>query len=170
MSSSPSGMHRRLSASDVEELRDLLRVCWVDTYTGILPDSVINTAIKEWQSKESLLRGLENPIAYYAGYLVDGVLVGMVSAGKIAPDTMKIFQLYVRPGHQRKGIGNELMDGAINHFASDPVRRVVLEVEKENQKGVSFYRKYGFAYPREMVIEVGGNEIPCLVGELSLRK
>jgi ribosomal protein S18 acetylase RimI-like enzyme len=165
---STSGLHRRLSPSDVEELRDLLRICWIDTYTVILPESVINTAIKQWQSKESLLRGLENPRAYYAGVIVDGVLVGMVSAGKIAPDTVKIFQLYVRPGHQRKGIGKELMDGAIRHFASDAVRKVVLDVEKGNRKGVSFYKKYGFAYPSEAVIKVGGDEIPCLVGELVL--
>jgi len=165
---STSGLHRRLSPSDVEELRDLLRTCWIDTYTGLLPESVINTAIREWQSKESLLRGLENPQAYYAGYVVDGVLAGMVSAGKISPDTVKIFQLYVRPGNQRKGIGKELMDGAIRHFASDAVRKVVLDVEKGNRKGVSFYKKYGFAYPREAVIKVGGDEIPCLVGELVL--
>jgi len=152
----------------VEELRELLRICWIDTYTGILPDSAIGTAIKEWQSKEALLRGMENPRGYYAGYLVGGVLVGMVSAGKIAPETMKIFQLYVRPGHQRRGIGNELMDGAIGHFASDAVRKVVLEVEEGNQKGVSFYRKYGFAYPGKTVIKIDGNEIPCLVGELYL--
>jgi len=168
MSSSPSGLHRRLSAGDVEELRGLLRTCWIDTYTGILPESVINTAISEWQSEVSLLRGLENPRAYYAGYVVEGFLVGMVSAGKIAPGTVKIFQLYVRPGHQRKGIGKALMDGAIRHFASDAVRKVVLDVEKGNQKGVSFYKKYGFEYPSETVIKVGGEEISCLVGELLL--
>jgi ribosomal protein S18 acetylase RimI-like enzyme len=163
-----SGPIRRLSPSDVEELRGLLRTCWIDTYTGILPESVINTAIKEWQSKENLLRGLENPRAYYAGYIIDGVLAGMVSAGKTASDTVKIFQLYVRPGHQRNGIGRALMDGAIKHFSSDAVRKVVLEVEKANQKGVSFYKKYGFAYPSEAVVKVGGNEILCLVGELVL--
>ena len=163
-----SGLHRRLLAGDVEELRDLLRICWIDTYTGVLSESVISTAIREWQSRENLLRGLENPRAYYAGYVLDGVLAGMVSAGKIAPDTVKIFQLYVRPGNQRKGIGKELMDGAIRHFASDSVRKVVLDVEKGNRKGVSFYTKYGFQYPGEAAIKVGGDEIPCLIGELLL--
>jgi len=165
---STSGLRKRLSHSDVEELRDLLRICWIDTYTGVLPESVINTAIKDWQSRETLLRGLENPRAYYAGYVEDEKLVGMVSAGKIAPETAKIFQLYVRPGNQRKGIGNALVDGAIEHFASDDVRKVVLEVEKGNQKGISFYKKYGFAYPRETVIRVDEDEIQCLVGELTL--
>jgi len=168
MPPSISGIHRRLSPGDVEELRELLRICWIDTYTGILAGSVIDTAIQEWQSKKSLLGGLVNPRGYYAGYFVGGVLVGMVSAGKIAPDAVKIFQLYVRPGNQRKGIGKALMDGAVKHFASDAVRKVVLDVEKGNQKGVSFYRKYGFEYPSETVIRVGGDEIPCLVGELLL--
>ena len=168
MPPSISGIHRRLSPGDVEELRELLRICWIDTYTGILAGSVIDTAIQEWQSKKSLLGGLVNPRGYYAGYFVGGVLVGMVSAGKIAPDAVKIFQLYVRPGHQRKGIGRALMDGAIKHFSSDAVRRVILEVEKGNKKGVSFYKKYGFAYPSETATKVGGDEIPCLVGELLL--
>jgi len=48
------------------------------------------------------------------------------------------------------------MDGAIKHFASDAVRKVVLDVEKGNQKGVSFYRKYGFEYPSEAVVKVDG--------------
>jgi ribosomal protein S18 acetylase RimI-like enzyme len=165
---STSGLHKRLSSSDVKELRDLLRMCWIDTYTGILPESVISTAIREWQSEENLLRGLENQRAYYAGYEEEGELVVMVSAGMVAPDTVKIFQLYVRPGHQRKGIGRTLIKSAIDHFASNAVRKVVLEVEKGNEKGVSFYKKYGFVYPRETVIKVGGSEIPCLVGELVL--
>ncbi len=162
------GLHRRLSVDDVEELRELLRVCWIDTYTGILPDATIGTAIKEWQSRENLLRGLENPRGYYAGYFEDGILVGMVSAGMTGPDTLKIFQLYVRPGHQRKGIGKELMDRAIGNFASGAVKKATLEVEKENRKGVSFYQKYGFAFLSETVVKVGADEILCLVGELSL--
>ncbi len=165
---SRSELHRRLSVSDVEELRELLRICWLDTYTGILPESAIRTAISVWQSKESLLRELQNPRGYYAGHFVDRILVGMVSAGKITPDTLKIFQLYVHPGHQRKGVGKRLMDAAINHFSTDPLRKVVLEVEEGNQKGISFYRKYGFAYPSKTVTKVDGNEIPCLIGELLL--
>src|SRR5260370_40990631 len=104
MSSSPPGLHRRLSAGDVEDLRDLLRICWIDTYTGILPEPVIDTAIQEWQSKKSLLGGILNPRGYYAGCFVGGGLVGMVSAGRIARETVKICQLSVHPGRQREGV------------------------------------------------------------------
>jgi hypothetical protein len=96
---------RRLVASDVGDLRDLLRTCWLDTYTGLLPDSVIQTVIAVWHSKENLFTGLRNPRAFYSGYFEDGKLVGMVSAGKIDENTLRVFQLYVLPPHQRKGIG-----------------------------------------------------------------
>ncbi len=55
-------------------------------------------------------------------------MVGMVSAGKIAPDTVKIFQLYVHLGHQRKGVGKRLMDGAINHFDGNKIPCLIGEL------------------------------------------
>ena len=157
---------RLLVASDAEKLRRLLRTCWLDTYKGILPDSVIQTAITVWQSKESLLRGLRNPQAFYSGCFEDRKLVGMVSAGKIDEGTVKIFQLYVLPSHQRRGIGSRLMDAAIRRFRG--AGKVVLEVEDGNQKGISFYSKYGFTYEGRTVVKIGGEEIPCLLGELRL--
>ncbi len=157
---------RHLVTGDVEKLRQLLRACWLDTYTGILPDSVIQTALTVWQGKESVLRGLQNPQAFYSGYFEDEELVGMVSAGKIDANTVKIFQLYVLPSHQRKGIGSKLMDAAIKHF--EGAGKVVLEVEDGNQKGISFYSKYGFTYASKTVVKIGGEEIPCLLGELHL--
>src|SRR5438445_2071330 len=107
---------RLLVAGDAEKLARLLRTCWLDTYKGILLDSVIQTAITVWQSKESLLRGLRNPRAFYSGCFEDGKLVGMVSAGKIDEGTVKIFQLYVLPSHQSRGICSRLMVAVIRRF------------------------------------------------------
>ncbi len=153
---------RLLGTDDLEELRQLLRTCWLDTYTGLLSDSVIQTAITVWQSEETILRGLRNPRAFYSGCFEDGKLVGMVSAGKTDENAVRIFQLYVLPSHQRKGIGSKLMDVAIKQFGA---RKVVLEVEEGNEKGIAFYSKYGFRYPRKTTVKIEGEEIPCLVGE-----
>src|SRR3989442_13237761 len=126
---------------DAEKLRQVMRTCWLDTYKGILPDSVIQTAITVWQSKESLLRGLRNPQAFYSGCFENGKLVGMVSAGKIDEGTVKIFQLYVLPSHQRRGIGSRLMVAAIKRF--NGAGKAVLEVEDGNQSGISCSSKSG---------------------------
>lgn len=158
----------RLGLGDVEALRELLRICWLDTYSGILAEEVIQAAIHEWHGKENLMRGIKNPRAYYAGYRQRGALLGMVSAGMTDVTTLRIFQLYVHPNHQRKGIGHKLMDAAFYHFAEAKV--AVLDVEEGNPKGTAFYRRYGFTYPRKTIVKVGDHEIPCLVGELHLPK
>src|SRR5438093_7738901 len=132
---------RFLVASDAEKLRRLLRTCWLDTYKGILPDSVIQTAITVWQSKESLLRGLQNPQAFYSGCFEDGKLVGMVSAGKIDEGTVKIFQLYVLPSHQRRGSGSTHMDAAMRRLSC--AGKGVLEVQDGNKKRIHITAKYG---------------------------
>ena len=155
---------RDLGVDDVEELRELLRTCWLDTYTGILPASVINTALEVWHSKENLTRGLQNARRYFVGSFERSELIGMASAAKVDEDTLQVYQLYVLPSQQRKGLGTKLMDACISHFGNP--RRITLEVEEGNQKGIAFYRKYGFAYPSKRVVTVGDKEIPCLVGEL----
>lgn len=158
----------RLGMDALEPLRELLRICWTDTYTGILPDDVIRTAIETWQSKDVITSGLSNPNAYYAGYSEDGALLGMVAARMVDDSTLRIAQLYVHPEHQRKGIGRELMDAAVGHF--DKAETVTLEVEEANPKGIAFYRKYGFDYRGKAIVKVGTYEIPCLAGVLRLTR
>ena len=92
-------------------------------------------------------------------------MVGMVSAGRTDENTIKVYQLYVMPTYQRRGIGSKLMNAAIEYFGAE---KVVLEVEEGNKKGVSFYSKFGFTYPGKTVVKVGDEEIPCLSGELQL--
>lgn len=156
----------RLQTGHVDALRELLRICWLDTYTGILSNDLIRVAAERWHSRESLLRGLSNPRAYYGGLFEAGALRGMVAAAMADDITLGISQLYVHPSQQRKGVGRRLMDAAIDHFPG--ATKVVLEVEEENSKGVAFYKKYGFSYPRKTTLEVGDFEIPCLVGEMEI--
>jgi ribosomal protein S18 acetylase RimI-like enzyme len=158
----------RLGVDALEPLRELLRICWTDTYTGVLPDSIIRTVIETWQSKDAISSGLSNPNTYYAGYFEDRTLRGMVAARMVDDRTMRIAQLYVHPAHQRKGIGRKLMDASVRHF--DKATAVTLDVEEGNPKGVAFYRKYGFDYPRKTIVKVGMYEIPCLVGMLRLTR
>jgi ribosomal protein S18 acetylase RimI-like enzyme len=158
----------RLGVDDVKALRELLRACWLDTYAGILPDPLIRAATEGWHSRENLMRGVSNPSAYYGGYFEEGALRGMVSAAMVDSTTLKIFQLYVHPAHQRRGVGWKLMGAAVEHF--EKAESATLEVEEKNPKGVAFYKKYGFHYPRRTMVKMGEYDIPCLVGEMRLTR
>ena len=43
------------------------------------------------------------------------------------------------------GIGKALMDTLVSHLRKNKVPGLMLGVDPENEKGVSFYRKYGFS-------------------------
>jgi ribosomal protein S18 acetylase RimI-like enzyme len=154
----------RLNENDAEEIHELLRVTWADTYHGILSDSLIGTASSVWHSAETLRRQMRNKEILFAGYGEDGNLLGMVRAAMVDGDTMRIFQLYVLPTSQRSGIGTKLMDHSIAHFPG--ARKFILDVAKGNEKGLSFYRRYGFVFRSETSMRVGEEEIKNLEGIL----
>jgi ribosomal protein S18 acetylase RimI-like enzyme len=55
---------------------------------------------------------------------------------------LEIARLYVLPAFQRQGIGKQLIEAS--YRALPQARRARLEVEEQNPKGRSFYRKLGF--------------------------
>lgn len=50
----------------------------------------------------------------------------------------------ILPRYQRMGIGHMLMDELIARLKEKGSRGLMLLVDPDNTKGVSFYRKYGF--------------------------
>ena len=156
----------RLDEGDAEEVHEVLRVTWADTYNGILSDAVINAASSVWHSAETLRRQMKNRDILFAGYLEEGKLRGIARAAKAEGDTVKVFQLYVLPSDQRRGIGSQLMRYVQGWFPD--ARKFTISVAPANQKGVSFYRKLGFRFVGETILNVGVGEIRELEGVLEL--
>jgi ribosomal protein S18 acetylase RimI-like enzyme len=157
----------QLTEEDADQVHELLRISWRDTHQGLLPEEIIITAETVWHSADTLRRQMRNRDVLFAGFKAgDGELLGVVRAAMF-DDAVKIFQLYVLPSHQRRGIGRELMDYAVSNFPQ--CKKLTLEVAEGNIKGISFYKKYGFTFPRKTVMKVGDNEIHNLEGELLLR-
>ena len=154
----------RLSEDDAEEVHELLKATWADTYQGILADSIISTAHTVWHSAETLRRQMRNKDILFAGYKEHGRLLGMARAARVDGDTVRILQLYVLSSHQRVGIGTKLMDHSVAHFPG--ARKFILDVAKGNEKGISFYRRYGFVFLTETTMKVGEEEIRNLEGVL----
>lgn len=46
--------------------------------------------------------------------------------------------------YQRQGLGHKLMDALMNHLKEKGTRAVMLGVGADNEKGINFYKKYGF--------------------------
>ena len=68
-------------------------------------------------------------------------------------DAAVLNELYVAPDHRGTGVADELMDAAVA-FASEqelPLDRLVLDVDRENDRAKAFYDRHGFEGWGEMV-------------------
>lgn len=55
----------------------------------------------------------------------------------------------ILPGYQRKGIGHRLLDALAEKLREEQIGGVFLTVGKENEKGIRFYKNYGFEILKE---------------------
>ena len=128
---------------DVREIKQVLSETWIDTYGPFLPVEVIQKVTSLWHSPETLATEIENErVFFHVAKDEHGSIVGLLTAGRPSDDIVIIGRLYVLPGHQRQGIGGKLLEACITAFPG--ARRLRLEVEAQNVKGMAFYRKQGF--------------------------
>ncbi|HLY13754.1 MAG TPA: GNAT family N-acetyltransferase [Candidatus Limnocylindrales bacterium] len=76
---------------------------------------------------------------------VRGSLVGLVAAYIDAGDrTAFITTVSVDPTHQRQGIASRLLSECMAYVQEHCVARVLLEVDRENERAIAFYTDAGF--------------------------
>ncbi len=153
---------------EVQEIKRVLSDTWTDTYGPILPAEAIQKVTTGWHSQERLAAEIENSRAFFhVAKSEDGALVGLVTAGRPSGDTIHIGRLYVLPGHQRRGIGRQLLDACIAAFPE--ARSLRLEVEAQNGKGMAFYRKQGFRESSRKEEKLEGVSMTVVAMEKELR-
>ena len=68
-------------------------------------------------------------------------------------DAAVLNEVFVRPEYRGTGVADELMDAAVS-LAEDqdlPLDRLVLDVDRENDRAQAFYERHGFEHWGEMV-------------------
>jgi len=76
----------------------------------------------------------------FFGYEEQGILLGVVGHQPVKDVTL-VRHLYVLPGHQRKGIGGELLDQVMRMATTS---RVFVGTWEAAEWAVRFYEKHGF--------------------------
>lgn len=86
-----------------------------------------------------------NPYAYYFILEIDGVLGGYIGTW-IEEEHSEIINFLVLKEYQGNGFGSMMLEFVIELVKSVGVPQISLEVRKSNEKAISLYEKYGFAY------------------------
>lgn len=115
---------------------------WHDTYDSLIGTEKVAEITSKWHAVEVLARQLEAEDSSFLVAEVDGRIVGHAMVRIAEPAALVLARLYVLPAYQRRSIGAQLLTIAIERHL--PAKRVRLDVEAENSKGLSFYRKHDF--------------------------
>jgi ribosomal protein S18 acetylase RimI-like enzyme len=153
---------QRASPQDAPTIRDVLRETWHDTYASLLSKTAIETITSQLHAPALLAEQIEDPDIYFAIARDAGVVVGVVTARK-QNDAIIVGRLYVRPHHQRRGIGRQLLESCYPVFTD--ARKVTLTVEADNRKGVAFYAKQGFREVARRSDEIAGTRLENVIME-----
>ncbi|MEF2072391.1 GNAT family N-acetyltransferase [Consotaella aegiceratis] len=133
---------RPATPDDLEAVRSLLRETWHATYDAIYGAETVERLTGEWHSIEAMKGRLARPRASFLLAEDESGLAGMAFAALEEEGILTLYQLYVRPDAQRRGIGSRLLRAV--HQAFGGHSRVRVEVEPANRGAVRFYEKHGF--------------------------
>ena len=154
---------RRAVTGDVAGIRAVLAATWRDTYAQFMSEATIAKVTAEWHSPSRLEAEVTRPSTYTGvATSTSNEVVGMISAHS-QDEVLFVARVYVLPEFQRRGIGERLMNEACRIFPE--ARRLHLEVEEQNPKGRSFYRKLGFREVETRAEEVAGTRLNVVVME-----
>jgi ribosomal protein S18 acetylase RimI-like enzyme len=84
---------------------------------------------------------------------LDGYLFLLPERFAFVWDAAVLNEVYVRPGSRGTGLADTLMDRAVEHARGQdlPLDRLVLDVDRENERARAFYDRHGFTHWGEMV-------------------
>src|SRR4029453_18944735 len=85
-----------------------------------------------------------------------GDVIGFAQFVRRSAESAELTRIYVLPDRQRSGIGMRLLEAGLTEFAADGLKRLTVEVERDNGHGRRFYERAGFVEPRELTREVQG--------------
>lgn len=154
---------RRAQTTDIPGIKRVLEVTWRDTYSALLSESSIAEVTTEWHSPKALEEEVNRPTTFAAvAESSSAGIVAMITA-HLHEEVLVVARLYVLPEFQRQGIGSRLL--AESYRAFPQTRRVTLNVEEQNPKGLAFYRKLGFTWVGDTTDNVAGTLLKSAVME-----
>jgi len=149
---------RPATVSDQPVLVDLARRIWTATYRGLITDSQIDYMIDWMYSETTLARELDSGVRWDILY-AEGNPAGYLSYETVEPLTVRLHKIYLLPDQQGKSLGRRMIE-RVETFAKDSgASRIVLTVNKGNERAQAFYRRCGFETIDSIVKDIGNGFI-----------
>ncbi len=154
---------RRGKHSDARAIAEIYAYTWQSAYKDILPKDVLDekvNGIDEHAHSLSERQTLEKYILAEVGGKVVGVLTCGPSRNEKYSNCGEIISIYVLANYQGMGIGKKLFLAGIENLISLGYNEMILDVLKENEKAIGFYKRMGGVIVDERSELFGSQNIP----------
>ena len=148
---------RSADYKDINLIQKLAREIWFAHYTSILSITQIEYMLNWMYSTKTIEEELQNGAIWEIAAL-DSEPVGFI-AFLPDKDAIHLKKLYFKPEVHGKGFGQEALAHVINCARTLQIPKVVLSVNKKNEKAIKAYEKAGFTRTKSKVDHIGNGYV-----------
>lgn len=138
---------RDAKPDDADQISDVARASWTDTYRDIFEPAFIESFLARNYAPAALALEAERAANHDdAEFLVaerDGEIVGYLGFGSGARGP-ELFRIYARPDAYGTGVGSMMLE-ELHRRIGGRIDAYVLDVHSRNERGRAFYDRNGFA-------------------------
>lgn len=132
---------RKATMNDAEGRGYVHYQCWIETYTDVFPNEVMEKISLE-RSVKSAKEHPENTFVAIVDQKIVGVACYVESRDEDLQNTGEIMAIYVLNDYKNIGLGKALMHVCYKELSS--FKNIILWVLESNKKAIGFYKSEGF--------------------------
>ncbi len=147
---------RPAATEDIPAIGMLAQSIWPVTYRGLLTEDQMEYMLRLFYNPTALYQQMTEQGHHFFIVDIEEEPIGFASYGAVAPEgTFKLHKLYVRTDIQGKGIGRALIDAVVDDILPLGANSLILNVKRDNNKAIEFYKRLGFAILYNEDIDIG---------------
>jgi ribosomal protein S18 acetylase RimI-like enzyme len=137
---------RKMRYEDMKQVQDVAKTSWNATYEGIIPLEVQKNFLKSAYNDEGMKQRLERSFIFVAEF--NRRVIGFANFSPVKDGgEIELGAIYLYPEYQGKGIGSALLQQGMKEL--DGIKKIYINVEKDNKIGRKFYDAKGFKVVKE---------------------
>lgn len=158
---------RKAEMNDIKFVQQVAKVSWNSTYEGIIPDEIQENFLTAAYSDDMMERRIKNSLFLVA--VAEEEIVGFANFSPVREEgEAELGAIYLLPEYQGNAIGTALLQEGIHLL--EGVRKVFINVEKENEIGKNFYQAKGFQVFSEFDDDFDGHILKTIRMVLQVEK
>lgn len=146
----------QIKLADSSHVQGIINVCrdgYTDVSKGILSDELIQKNCEKYYNKDRITNETSGVSKSWGGYFVaieNNQVVGAGGGGLIDDDKARLYVLYLNPSERNRGIGSKLLEAITIQQKNLGAKEQYITVQKDNMKGIPFYKARGFTFVEEI--------------------